>query len=149
MKKAAKIFYGVLIFIFSTGFLYYIGNTAVHIILDYKEKTQENPFFGYGFGGIWGELYGKEYSIAFMAMAIIVLFVVAVIIALFYRTRISKLTLVLSMAGFLVPIIYMIAWLRNIGNNVYEPPSSLFWFIIFTVYAITTVILLIKDAKRN
>lgn len=144
MKRAAKIFYGVLISLFSIGFLYYIGNTMVHIILEYKERTQEETFWGYGLSGIWADLYLKEYSIGFMFLAIIVLFIVAWCILMFYRKQLSKLTRALSMAGFLVPVIYMLIWI----TKTYGPPSSIIWLGIFTVYLIVTVLLMIKDMKR-
>jgi|GEM_PF-5446396 len=144
MKRVAKIFYGVLIFLFSIGFLYYIGNTIVHIILEYKERTQEEIFIGYGLSRIWTELYGKEYSIAFMVLAIIVLFVVAWCIFTFYRKQLSKPTLIMGMAGFLVSVIYMIIWI----TISYGPPSSKIWFVIFTGYLIVSVVLMIKDMKK-
>lgn len=144
MKRAAKIFYGILISLFSIGFLYYIGNTIVHIILEYKERTQEKTFLGYGLDGIWAKLYTEEYSIAFMVLAIIVLCIVAWCILMFYRKQLSKLTLVMGMAGFLVPVIYMVIWM-TISHG---PPSSMLWLVIFTVYLISSVVFMIKDMKR-
>lgn len=148
MKNFAKPFYGMLIFIFSTGFLYYIGNTVAHIVLDYKERTQERPFLGFGLSGIWAELYGKEYSINFMAVAIITLFIVGVVIAVSYREELSKLTLVLSASGFLMPIIYMVVWFINIIKETHQAPSPYLWFIIFVLYLIITVICMIKDMRK-
>ncbi len=149
MKKLHKTFYGMLILIFSTGFLYYIGNTVAHIVLDYRERTQERPFGGFGLGGVWAELYGKEYSIGFMAVAIITLFIVGVMIAVSYHEAVSKFTLVLSVSGFLVPIIYMVIWFINIIKETHQAPSPYLWFTIFVLYLIITVVCMIKDMRKT
>lgn len=147
MKKPSKVFLGINIFIIAICFLYYIGNTIFHIILDYKEKN-ELPSISFGnISVVFEGLYGKA-TIAFMVITILILVTFALIIALLYRTHISKWTFALEIIGFLLPIAYMDIWLKNISNGLYHAPSPILWLIIFTVYLIISVMRSIKDIRK-
>lgn len=147
MKKLSKVFYGINIFVIAFCFLYYIGNTMFHIILDNKEKNVF-PLIDFGKMSIVFEgLYGKA-MIAFIVITILTLVIFAIVIALFYRTRITKWAFALEIIGFVLPIVYMGIWLNNISNGLYHSPSPVFWFIIFTSYLIISIVSMIKDLRK-
>lgn len=132
-EKILKYNIFVMIAFFVGSWMYIIGSSVFMLIIrnGIELNSVINNFFS--------ELYLSENAVLYPVYAIAILVVLAAVTLLFYRKRFSKCTFWLMLLGWLIPIPSL-----PIYNAFFIMP----WMIVFVIYAIVTLVFIIREIKN-